>query len=587
MQKVADILFQQDLLNKNSLLNYKKNGKWHGFSGKEFYEHCFKLAAYLNNQGIKKSDNILLISENRPEWNFVDYACQLIGAVTIPVFPNISEADLQFIIKDAKPILAFVSQENIFKKHKKNLENALDNKIISFSEINGINHLYTLIQNIHIKDVEERIKNIYSTICADDLLTILYTSGTSGYPKGVMLTHNNLVSNVLNCQHIAPFQKYWKALSFLPLNHVYERMVNTLLLYKSVSIYYAEGVEKVVDNIKEVRPHLFVSVPRLLERVYQKIISTKDELKGYKKHILSWAIHLAERYELHRKNGILYELQRSIADILVYKKWRIALGGNLQCMISGGAALNPKIERLFLCAKINCMQGYGLTETSPVVSVNGFEEKDKYIGTVGPIIPNTQVKIAEDGEILVKGPGVMMGYYNNPTATKESIDNEGWFHTGDVGEIINNRFLKITDRKKEIFKTSSGKYIAPAYIENKLKECPLIEQCMVIGANERYPSALIVPNFKNIYQKYPAKKDLSPDNIVLDREVANEIYSFIEKVNKQLAPHEQIRNPYILSNEWSVESGELTPKMSLKRKFILEKYKPIIDKIYRRDVVAK
>ncbi len=402
-----------------------------------------------------------------------------------------------------------------------------------------------------------------------------------------MLTHNNLVSNVLNCQHIAPFQKYWKALSFLPLNHVYERMVNTLLLYKSVSIYYAEGVEKVVDNIKEVRPHLFVSVPRLLERVYQKIISTKDELKGYKKHILSWAIHLAERYELHRKNGILYELQRSIADILVYKKWRIALGGNLQCMISGGAALNPKIERLFLCAKINCMQGYGLTETSPVVSVNGFEEKDKYIGTVGPIIPNTQVKIAEDGEILVKGPGVMMGYYNNPTATKESIDNEGWFHTGDVGEIINNRFLKITDRKKEIFKTSSGKYIAPAYIENKLKECPLIEQCMVIGANERYPSALIVPNFKNIYQKYPAKKDLSPDNIVLDREVANEIYSFIEKVNKQLAPHEQIRNPYILSNEWSVESGELTPKMSLKRKFILEKYKPIIDKIYRRDVVAK
>ena len=585
IQKVADILFLINVINKSGLLNYKVNGQWNSFSGKDFYQYCFQLAGYLHQHGIKKGDTILLMSENRPEWNFVDYGCQLIGAVTVPVYPTISERELNFIIQQTQPKLAFISQQNLFQKYRSVLEQHFQNKLISFAEIHSVKNFYSELQSISLSQTEEKIKNIYRSIVPNDVLTILYTSGTSGQPKGVMLSHANLVSNVLNCQYIAPFQAHWKALSFLPLNHIYERMVNTLLIYKSVSIYYVEAVEKVVETIQEIKPHLFVSVPRLIERVYQKIIATCEDMKGYKKHILAWSIALAENYELQGKNGWWYELQRTIADTLVYKKWREALGGNLQCMISGGAALNPKMERLFLCAKINCMQGYGLTETSPVVAVNTFDESGKCIGTVGPVIPNTQVKIAEDGEILVKGPGVMMGYYKDENATKEVIDTDGWLHTGDIGEFVQGRFLKITDRKKELFKTMAGKYISPAYIENKLKEHPFIEHCIVIGANEKFPSALIVLHAQNIYRKYPDKKHKNIQQLARDENIQKDIHTFILKINRELAPYEQIRNPQILENTWSVETGELTPKMSLKRKFITEKYKPIIDKVYRKETV--
>lgn len=585
MQKVTDILFLEEVINKPNLLNYKENKEWKSLSGKEFYTKVFQLAAYLNSQNINKGDRVLLMSENRPEWNIVDFACQLIGAVTVPVFPNISENDLSFILNESQPRLAFISTTYLLKKYHSLLKSFFDNKIVLFNRTENALFIDDILKTFNLSEIENKLISIYKTVQPNDLLTLLYTSGTSGQPKGVMLSHQNLLSNVLNCQHIAPFQKHWKALSFLPLNHVYERMVNTLLIYKAVSIYYAEGIEKVVDNIKEVKPHLFVSVPRLIERVYQKITSTRDTLKGLKKHILAWAIALAENYELHGKNGWWYEFQRKIADKLVYKKWREALGGNIECMISGGAALNPKMERMFLCARINCMQGYGLTETSPVVAVNTFDDSGKCIGTVGPIIPNTQVKIADDGEILVKGPGVMMGYYKNPTATAEVIDNEEWFHTGDIGEWVDNRFLKITDRKKEIFKTTAGKYISPAYIENKLKEHPFIEHCMVIGANEKFPSALITLNIKNIQEKFPSLKKASLDELANDKEIKKTINDFVQKVNKELAPYEQIRKPYILNTQWSVESGELTPKMSLKRKFILEKYQNIVDSIYRSNDV--
>ncbi|MCX8144098.1 MAG: long-chain fatty acid--CoA ligase [Bacteroidia bacterium] len=585
MQKVTDILFLEEVINKPNLLNYKENKEWKSLSGKEFYTKVFQLAAYLNSQNINKGDRVLLMSENRPEWNIVDFACQLIGAVTVPVFPNISENDLSFILNESQPRLAFISTTYLLKKYHSLLKSFFDNKIVLFNRTENALFIDDILKTFNLSEIENKLISIYKTVQPNDLLTLLYTSGTSGQPKGVMLSHQNLLSNVLNCQHIAPFQKHWKALSFLPLNHVYERMVNTLLIYKAVSIYYAEGIEKVVDNIKEVKPHLFVSVPRLIERVYQKITSTRDTLKGLKKHILAWAIALAENYELHGKNGWWYEFQRKIADKLVYKKWREALGGNIECMISGGAALNPKMERMFLCARINCMQGYGLTETSPVVAVNTFDDSGKCIGTVGPIIPNTQVKIADDGEILVKGPGVMMGYYKNPTATAEVIDNEEWFHTGDIGEWVDNRFLKITDRKKGIFKTTAGKYISPAYIENKLKEHPFIEHCMVIGANEKFPSALITLNIKNIQEKFPSLKKASLDELANDKEIKKTINDFVQKVNKELAPYEQIRKPYILNTQWSVESGELTPKMSLKRKFILEKYQNIVDSIYRSNDV--
>ncbi len=586
MQKVADILFLENVQKKDVLLNKKVKGKWQSMSGKQFYNYVVRLAAYMNKQGLVKTDKVLLMAENCPEWNIVDFACQLLGVITVPVFPNISHNDLSFIFENAEPKLVFVSNSTLYKKYQSLFEKYVHQNIITFSKIEDVKYLYDLIESITIEDTEERILNVYKSVAPSDVLTILYTSGTSGQPKGVMLSHTNLLSNVLNCQHIAPFKEYWKALSFLPLNHVYERMVNTLFIYKGLSIYYAESIEKVVDNIKEIKPHVFVSVPRLLERVYQKITSARDELKGIKKHILAWAIQLGEKYELNGKNGGWYEIQRFIADKLVYKKWREALGGNLQCMISGGAALNPKMERLFLCAKINCMQGYGLTETSPVVSVNSFEPKGKCIGTVGLVIPNTQVKIAEDGEILVKGPGVMLGYYKNDAATHESIDKEAWFHTGDMGEWVNGKFLKITDRKKELFKTSAGKYIAPSYIENKLKEHAFIEQCMVIGSNEKFPSALIVLNVHAITHKFPSKANYSLQQLSEDKEINHEIHRFIQQLNKQLAPHEQIRNPKILDAQWSVESGELTPKMSLKRKYILEKYKEVINHIYRKDLQA-
>ena len=581
MQKVTDILFLDEVKNKSNLFNQKENKEWKSLSGNEFYTKVFQLAAYLNSQDINKGDRVLLMSENRFEWNIVDFACQLVGAVTVPVFPNISEHDMSFILDESQPRFAFISTSYLLKKYYSLLKSFFDNNIILFNKSEDTLFIEDILKTFNLSEIENKIISIYETIQPSDLLTLLYTSGTSGQPKGVMLSHQNLLSNILNCQHIAPFQKHWKALSFLPLNHVYERMVNTLLIYKAVSIYYAEGVEKVVDNIKEVKPHLFVSVPRLIERVYQKIISTRDDLKGLKKHILGWAIALAENYELHGKNGWWYEFQRSIADKLVYKKWREALGGNLECMISGGAALNSKMERMFLCARINCMQGYGLTETSPVVAVNTFDDSGKCIGTVGPIIPNTQVKIAEDGEILVKGPGVMMGYYKNPIATSEVIDKDGWFHTGDIGEFVDNRFLKITDRKKEIFKTTAGKYISPAYIENKLKEHPFIEHCMVIGANQKFPSALITLNIKNIQEKFSYLKNASLEELANNDEIKKNINDFIQKVNKELAPYEQIRKPYILNTQWGVESGELTPKMSLKRKFILEKYQNIINSIYR------
>ncbi len=585
MQKVADIIFSTELKNKQKLLFQKKNKQWISYSGKDFYDYAFRIAGALVRQGITKGDNIALISENRPEWNFVDYGTQLVGAVTIPIFPTISETDLQFILANAQPKFLFVSNNNTYRKISTILANFTHIKVICFDEIENISTLQSFIADIKTSEVEPTINPLYKDITADDILTILYTSGTSGQPKGVVLTHKNLLSNVQNCQHIAPFTPTWEALSFLPLNHIYERMVNTLLLYNNVTIYYAEAIEKVVDNIKEIKPHLFVSVPRLLERVYQKIIHTKDEMKGFKKYILKWAIELAERYELNGNNGFVYGLKRKVADALVYKKWRAALGGRLVCVVSGGAALNPKIERMFLCAKINCLQGYGLTETSPVVAVNGFEEIDKHIGSVGKVIPNTIVKIAEDGEILVKGAGVMQGYYKNESATQESIDADGWFHTGDIGEFVNNEYLKITDRKKELFKTSAGKYISPAYIENKLKESPLIEQCIVVGSNEKFPSALIVPSLQNYQLKFPDSNIKTLKDIAANPELAKFILDFVQHTNKTLAPHEHIRNPQLLKELWSVEGGELTPKMSLKRHAITKKYKNIIDTIYRKESV--
>jgi long-chain acyl-CoA synthetase len=360
-------------------------------------------------------------------------------------------------------------------------------------------------------------------------------------------------------------------------------MISTLYLYNGVSIYYEEGLETIGDNLKEIQPQIFVSVPRLIERVYEKITATGEKLTGFKRVIFDWSMRIANKYELDNRNGILYAIQHKLADKLVYSKWRDAVGGKLVCIASGGAALNPKLERIFLCANIICLQGYGLTETCVVVSVNKFGEDNIRIGTVGPVIKGVDVKIAEeDGEILVKGPNVMLGYYKNPEATAEVINAQGWFHTGDVGTFVDKRFLKITDRKKEIFKTSSGKYIAPLMIENMIKECRFVEQSMVVGENQKFASAIIVPSFVN-FKEYCKDKNIpwtSNSEMASHEDLIKIIHDHIKTINKSLAPYEQLKRVAILDKEWSIEGGELTPKMSLKRKVIKEKNMEAIHKIF-------
>ncbi|MFN5829393.1 MAG: AMP-dependent synthetase/ligase, partial [Bacteroidota bacterium] len=463
IKRVFDLLkhYQQNNPRPDALVT-KVNGQWKNYSTNDFVDYVDHLSYGLANIGINKDDKIAIISNNRPEWNFADYASQQCGAISVPVYPTISLHDLIFILNDAQVKLVFVSSADLYQKVAEAAKQAPSVKFIySFNQIESVAHWTELYENGKKNPAKEKIETIKSQIDGNDLLTILYTSGTTGTPKGVMLSHNNLLSNSFASQYLCPFQKEWKALSFLPLNHVYERMLNTLYIYLGLGIYYAESLETIGDNLKEVKPQVFATVPRLLEKVYDKIVAKGHEQTGIKKTLFFWALDLGLKYELNGANGWWYEMQLAIANKLVFSKWREALGGNVTAAVSGGAALQPRLARVFNAAKIVVLEGYGLTETSPVVAVNSFKPNGIMFGTVGEVIDGVTVKIAEDGEILVKGPNVMLGYYNHPDATSEVIDTEGWFHTGDIGKFIDNRYLKITDRKKEIFKTSGGKYIAP------------------------------------------------------------------------------------------------------------------------------
>jgi len=582
--RVFDILTQLlEKYNKPDALAAKENGKWVTYSTQQFADAVNNLSYGLLGLGIEREEKIAIISNNRPEWNFADYAIQQSGAVSVPIYPTISESDLHFILNDAKVKYIFVSSADLYKKVKAVAANAPSAKeIFTFNKIEGAKHWTEVLEAGKNNPKAAEIESIKSSIKPNDLLTILYTSGTTGNPKGVMLSHNNLLSNSFATQNLCPFNSSWKALSFLPLNHVYERMLTTLYMYKGISIYYAESLETIGDNLKEVKPDVFSTVPRLLEKVYDKIVAKGSELTGVKHKLFFWALDLGLRYELNGANGWWYEFQLKIANKLIFSKWREALGGNVIAAVSGGAALQPRLARVFNAAKITVLEGYGLTETSPVVAVNSFQPNGIHFGTVGPVIEGVTVKIAEDGEILVKGPNVMLGYYNRPDATAEVIDSEGWFHTGDIGMFVENRFLKITDRKKEIFKTSGGKYIAPMILENKLKESPFIEQAMVIGENQKFASALIVPAFVFL-KEWCAKKGIpctSNEEIILNPEVKKRIIDEIENVNKSLAQYETIKRPELLHREWTIENGEMTPKLSFKRKVIMAANTALVDKIY-------
>lgn len=568
---------------KEDALAAKENGAWRKYSTQEYIDTVNFLSYAFLGMGIRPGDKIGLIANNRPEWNFVDYACLQTGAVNTPLYPTISEHDLRHVISEAGIKYFFVANEALYNKVKPCIANSSVMEVFSFDPVAGVRNIKDLVELGKKEPQEKKLEEVKASIKPADLATIIYTSGTTGNPKGVMLSHRNFISNIEGTKDLCPFGADWRALSFLPLNHVYERMLSYLYTSRNVAIYYAENLDTIGENLKEVKPHIFVTVPRLLEKVYERIVSTGSKLTGIKKLLFFWALNLGLRYEQHGKNGAWYEMQLRLANKLIFSKWREALGGNIVAIVSGGSALQPRLARVFYSARIKVLEGYGLTETAPVIAVNNYDDDKIKIGTVGPVIFNVQLKFAEDGEICVKGPNVMMGYYNQPELTKEAIDEEGWFHTGDIGMLEDARFLKITDRKKEMFKTSGGKYITPQAIENKLKESRFIEQAMVIGENEKFPAAFIVPAF-SFLKDWCARHNIpftSNAEVIKSEAVKNRIMKEVETVNQNLANYERIKKIELLPKEWTIEQGEMTPKLSMKRKIIMANEKAAYERVYQ------
>ena len=563
----------------------KKNGVWIKTSTEEYIEKANKISRALLKMSVQKNDKIAVISSNnRTEWNILDIGVLQIGAQNVPIYPTISAEDYEYVLTHSGAIYCFVSDAEVLRKVnliKDNVPNLKE--IFSFDEIPNCKNwteLLTLGEDSSTQSSVEERKNNVST---EDLATIIYTSGTTGRPKGVMLSHKNIVSNVLDSAERIPFQAgKSRALSFLPICHIFERMILYLYQYYGVSIYFGESIEKISDNIKEVKPTVISAVPRLLEKVYDKIYAKGLELTGIKKKLFFWANALGLRYEPYGANGFWYELQLKIARKLIFSKWKEGLGGNLELMVSGSAALQPRLARVFAAAEIPVMEGYGLTETSPVISVNDLRNKNFRIGTVGKVINNVEVKIAPDGEILCKGPNVMMGYYKDDNLTQEVII-DGYFHTGDIGEIDKDGFLKITDRKKEMFKTSGGKYIAPQLLENTMKQSRFIEQIMVIGDGEKMPAAILQPSFDFIKEWARInKKDIGATNqeICFNPSVIKRIQEEIDTLNVKFGNWEKIKRFELTPDVWSIEGGHLTPTLKLKRKIVMEKYKDLYLKIY-------
>ena len=570
-----------------TMLAGKENGQWKEYTTVEVAEIVNKLSSGLMYSGIGPGDfsiegrgKVAVISKNRPEWVMLDLAVQRVGAVLVPVYPTISDIELEFILKDANVKLIFVNDQDLFQKANR-VKASLPNlkEIISFEKIDGAKHWKDLLLPL-TENILGEIKGISDKIKFEDLVTIIYTSGTTGTPKGVMLSHKNILSNVVDSIPCFPPGENMKALSFLPLNHIFERMISFLYLFKGTSVFFAESIESIPQNLIEIKPDLFATVPRLLEKVYEKIMEKGSELKGIKRRLFFWAHSLGLKYDVNKNLGFFYNLQLSLANKLIFNKWREALGNNIVCIISGGAACQVRLLRIFTAAKIPIMEGYGLTETSPVISVNRFEEKGRMLGTVGPLLENVEVKFGEDGEILCKGPNVMMGYYKHPEWTAECME-DGWFKTGDIGVMMGD-FLKITDRKKEIFKTSGGKYVAPIAIENKLKESRYIENIMIVGAGEKFVGALVIPAFVNL--KIWCKEhdiDCSDNKKIIANPQVKELYQKeIERYHKFFNHVEQVKKFELLPNDWTTENGELTPKLSLRRKVIMEKNKEAISNIY-------
>lgn len=559
----------------------KTDGKWVPTSTEKFMQDVMSVSKGLIAKGIQQNDKVAIVSNTRYEWNVMDIAIQQVAAIVVPVYPNISESDYKYIFNDAEIKLAVISNEELFTK------------ISSIrSEINTMEHLYTMesvegaVNWDELKKAgelidEDEVRERMKLPQFEELATIIYTSGTTGNPKGVMLSHKNLISNVSGTIEPIPAERNSPVLTFLPACHVYERMLHYLYMHLGCSIHFAESMETIGDNIREVHPHIFSAVPRLIEKVYDKIMSKGEELSGIKRQLFYWAVHLAEQYEPVNRS-VFYNFKLAIARKLIFSKWKVALGGDIKAIASGSAALQPRLARIFLAAGIPILEGYGLTETSPVISVNSFTRGIRP-GSVGPLIDDVEIKIAEDGEILVKGPNVMMGYYNLPEQTAEVL-KDGWFHTGDIGEFQEDIFLKITDRKKEIFKTSGGKYVVPQAMENKFKESRFIEQVMVIGEGQKFPAALIVPNFdfvKEWANRHNIELEGDSNKVLVDcKKTKERIQKEIDKFNVDLGNWEKIKKIELVPNEFSIKGGELTPTLKLKRKAIMEIHKDKVNAIY-------
>ncbi len=563
----------------------KYNGNWIKTSTEDYIEKANTISRALLRMGVQQNDKIAVISSNnRTEWNIVDIGILQIGAQNIPIYPTISAEEYEYILNHSQAIYCFVSDIEVMRKI--NLirdKTPLLKEIYTFNEIPNCKNWNELIELGKDKSNQNSVEERKNSVTSEDLATIIYTSGTTGRPKGVMLSHKNIVSNVLDSAPRIPFEAgNSRALSFLPICHIFERMILYLYQYYGVSVYFGESIDKISDNIKEVKPNVITAVPRLLEKVYDKIYAKGTELSGIKKVLFFWAINLGLKYEPYGANGIWYEFQLKIARKLIFSKWKEGLGGNLDLMVSGSAALQPRLARVFAAAQIPVMEGYGLTETSPVISVNDMRNKGFKIGTVGKPIDNVEVKIADDGEILCKGPNVMMGYYKDEKLTNEVI-TDGFFHTGDIGNIDDGGFLKITDRKKEMFKTSGGKYIAPQLIENAMKQSRFIEQIMVIGDGEKMPAAFIQPNFDFIkeWEKiHGIKVGETNQEIITNPKVIERVQEEIDHLNSKFGNWEQIKRFELTPDVWSVESGHLTPTLKLRRKIVMEKYKHLYTKIY-------
>jgi len=573
---------------KDDALAVKRNGIWEKFTTAQYIDEVNSFSCGLLAFGFKKGDKIATVSNNRPEWNFVDMGMSQIGVVHVPIYPTISNEDYLHILKHSESRIMLVSDADFYNKVKP-LVDATPNieGLYTFDQVEGIPN-WSEISKLGKEKMAVLLPELTkrkAEIEPNDLMTIIYTSGTTGVPKGVMLSHYNVICNMIECLPILPIGHKERALSFLPLCHVLERMVNYIYQHEGVSIYYAESLQTVGENCREINPHCIVAVPRIIEKVYDRIISKGKDLHGIKRRLFFWAVELGLRYK-ESGNSAWYNIQRSIANKLIYVKWREALGGNLKLIVSGGAALQQRLARVFWAAGIPIQEGYGLTETSPVISVNyNYIPKMKF-GSVGPVLNNVQVKIAEDGEILFKGPNLMLGYYKAPEKTKEVIDDEGWFHTGDIGELDSENFLKITDRKKEIFKLSTGKYVAPQPIENQLKESYFIEQAMVIGDGKNLTGALISPNFEFLHDWCSRYKIHYRDNVELieNPQVVARYQREIDKVNERLGQIEKIKKFQLVCEQWSTETGELSPTLKLRRKFVMDKYKHRILQVYPENV---